>query len=102
MKYLKTYENIDWDDWDEEEQAVIDPYSLKFPVKGIVNNKFSEYCDKNNWSLWHYVGRTITIKNISSFGHIDLNGIYQPHKDCYYYYNNGSYYFPFDSVDIIS
>jgi len=109
---LRKYdESFDWteDDFDEEEeQPDIDPYSLKFPVKGIVNSKWNDYCYYNGWNLEHLTGKELTIIEINNglFKLTDSNKDIHNSPDTYLVRYNGEYgiienWIPFDAMDII-
>ena len=43
MKYIREYKDIDWDDWEEEEN---DPYEVPYEFKG--NEKFYKFLVDND------------------------------------------------------
>ena len=106
-------ESFDWsdDDFDYDETPDIDPYSLKFPVKGVVNSKWIDYCNINHWDIESYppVGQEVTIDRLKSLDYLDLNDNHKS-RQCYYMslpypipYDStkvDEVWYPFDSIDI--
>jgi len=114
MKYIKLYpqrgnttrcyENFDWseEDFDFDETPDIDPYNLTFPIEGIINSKWNDYCDYNNWRLKNLTGKNVVIIKIDNGLQvlIDLNKNTHYNPDTYYVIYGTPYWIPFDAIDI--
>ena len=84
MKYIKKFENIDFEnDWDEEE---IDPTYNEIPIIGDtveITDKLKFYIKKHNWvqNMYKLIGERYRVDNIERYQ--EMNCVFVSRKGFY-------------------
>ena len=103
MKYLKIYEDFNWEfDEDETSHEINDPYKLKFPIDLIVNDKLKLYIKKNNWpsEMNNLIGKTLQAKNIININYRDLDNGKLKSRPTYFIRTITTWFIPFECMEL--